>query len=93
MLWCPGLFYTAIVVFLASAAAVLFALERQQRWLAMLAALGMAVAAVLFLLSAFLPRKRVDWERIRAEQRLWESGPLGRRWLRVRRRLEKMWKL
>jgi hypothetical protein len=92
MLWRPGLFYTAIVVFLASAAAVLFALERQQRWLAMLAALGMAVASVLFLLSAFLPRKHVDWERIRAEQRLWESGPLGKAWLKTRKRLFRLWK-
>jgi hypothetical protein len=29
----------------------------------------------------------VDWRRIQAEQRLWESGPLGREWLRVRQRL------
>lgn len=34
-----------------------------------------------------LARKGVDWERIRCEQRLWESGPLGRAWLRERQRL------
>ena len=25
------------------------------------------------------------WQRVDAEQRLWESGPLGRRWLRLRK--------
>ncbi len=32
-------------------------------------------------------REAVDWDRITAEQKLWESGPLGKAWLRARRRL------
>lgn len=31
--------------------------------------------------------RRVDWDRIATEQRLWESGPLGRAWLKVRQRI------
>lgn len=31
--------------------------------------------------------RRVDWDRIMTEQRLWESGPLGRAWLRARQRI------
>ena len=34
-----------------------------------------------------LSRGAVDWERIEAEQRLWESGPLGKAWLRLRSRV------
>jgi hypothetical protein len=28
----------------------------------------------------------IDWDRIMTEQRLWESGSLGRAWLRIRQR-------
>ena len=34
-----------------------------------------------------LTRAAVDWDRIEAEQRLWESGPLGKAWLRLRTRV------
>ena len=34
-----------------------------------------------------LTRGAVDWDRIAAEQRLWESGPLGKAWLRLRTRV------
>ncbi len=88
----PVLLYLALILFLLSCLAVLYALEQKIRWPAYLALGGMAIAAVLFLLSA-LPSRRVDWNRIRAEQRLWESGPLGRAWLRIRQRLSKLWKL
>jgi hypothetical protein len=53
----------------------------------------MVIAAGLYLASAFVSTRRVDWNRIEAEQRLWESGPLGRKWLRVRQRLSQIWKL
>lgn len=85
--------YSATVLLLASSAAVLYALDRSVRWPAVLAVGGMAAAGVLFLLAALLPSRRVDWNRIRAEQRLWESGPLGRAWLRIRQRLSNLWKL
>lgn len=92
-----GRFWTFLtlgtLVFIASAGGVLLALEAGSKALAAAAASGMAIAAVLFLLAAFLPDRRVDWERIRAEQRLWESGPLGRSWLRVRQRLGRTWKI
>jgi hypothetical protein len=33
----------------------------------------------------------VERRRIDAEQKLWESGPLGRTWLRIRKRLSDDW--
>jgi hypothetical protein len=91
--WNLGLLYAAITLFLVSIVGTVRALEIGSRWLAALAALGMLLSAIAFVLSIWLPRRRVDWERIEAEQRLWESGPLGRSWLRVRRRLDDLWKL
>lgn len=93
MRWRPSLLYLAVLVLIASAIAVLAALEYGVRWLAIVAVVGMAIAAVLFILSVVLPVRHVDWNRIRAEQRLWESGPLGRAWLRVRQRLSDLWKM
>jgi hypothetical protein len=90
--WRPGPFYAAVVLLLASSAGVLLALERQSRWIAIASVVGMAAAAALFLLSLFPPRRQVDWERIETEQRLWESGPLGKRWLKARKRLYRIWK-
>lgn len=89
----PVYLYVALLVFLASAAFILMSLENGSRSLAFLGGVGNLIAAILFVLSVWLPRKKVDWERIEAEQRLWESGPLGRRWLRVRRRISNRWRL
>ena len=91
--WRPGLLYLGTLALLASSAAVLIALDRGSRVIAIGATVGMAIAAVLFVLSLFPPRNKVDWKRIQAEQRLWESGPLGRAWLRIRQRLSNLWKL
>jgi hypothetical protein len=91
--WQPWILYLALVVFLLSALAVLSSLEVQSSALAVAGALGMGVAGLLFLASIFVRPRRVDWRRIQAEQRLWESGPLGRSWLRIRRRLSNLWKL
>jgi hypothetical protein len=60
--------------------------------LAVVAIVAMVISMILFVLSIWRPRRRVDWDRIDAEQRLWESGPLGRSWLRTRRRLYDLWK-
>jgi membrane protein YdbS with pleckstrin-like domain len=87
------LFTLAVMIFLASTLAILAALEYAQPALAWTGAAGMAVAALLYLAAAFLPPRRVDWGRIRAEQRLWESGPLGRAWLSIRKRLSSLSKL
>ena len=93
MRWSLPLLLAALLVFLLSAGATLLALEMGSRALMVGAALGMLASMALFLLSIWRPRRRVDWERIEAEQRLWESGPLGRSWLRVRQRLSNLWKL
>jgi len=93
MRWSPSFLYAALVVFLASAVAIMMSLENGSEGLAMVGGFGNVVAGVLFVLSIWRPRRKVDWERIEAEQRLWESGPLGRRWLQVRKRLYNRWKL
>jgi len=91
--WRPWILYLALIVFLLSSMAVLSSLESQSRALAVAGAVGMGIAGALFIASMFFRPKRVDWKRVRAEQRLWESGPLGRSWLRIRRRLSNLWKL
>ncbi|MGD8279250.1 MAG: hypothetical protein PVH00_14530 [Gemmatimonadota bacterium] len=48
---------------------------------------SIVVAVALFAIAAFRIWTRVDWQRVDAEQRLWQSGPLGRRWLRLRKLL------
>ncbi|MQA88992.1 MAG: hypothetical protein GEU90_01975 [Gemmatimonas sp.] len=93
MRWSPGYLYIALAVFIGSAAAILLSLETGSQLLAMIGGFGNLVAGILFVLSLWHPRRKVDWERIQAEQRLWESGPLGRKWLRLRRRLYSRWKL
>ncbi len=87
MLWNSKILAAAVGLLIASGIVALLAVELDSRGLSILAMVGMAVAALCFLGSLWRPR-RVDWNRVRAEQRLWESGPLGRRWLRIRQRLE-----
>ena len=87
------LFTVALFVFLASSLGVLLSLQEESALLARLSLGGMAVASVLFLMAAILPSRHVDWKRIEAEQRLWESGRLGRTWLRIRQRISNVWKI
>ena len=93
MRWGSILLYVAFLIFLGSSLAILMSVERGSQALAVGGAFGNVIAGILFLLSVWVPRRKVDWDRIEAEQRLWESGPLGRRWLRVRRRIYRRWKL
>ena len=88
-----SIFSAAVVVFLVSTGGVLMALGRGEPWIARLSFLGMVLAAVLFAASAWYTARAVNWKRVRDEQRLWESGPLGRTWLRMRSRLSDVWKL
>jgi hypothetical protein len=46
----------------------------------------LGVAVVVGFVAYRSRRGVVRWERILAEQRLWESGPLGRHWLARRRK-------
>lgn len=55
--------------------------RERQPWLALIA------AALCFAVAAALRLRRVDWRRVETEQRRWESGPLGRAWLKIRQRL------
>ncbi len=91
--WNLGLLYTAVTFFLLASVGTIRAMEIGSRPLAIAATAGMVLAAVFFVLSIWLPRRKVDWRKIEAEQRLWESGPLGRSWLKVRRKLDNLWKL
>lgn len=93
MRWSSIFLYVAVLVFIGSAIAILMSLEQGSQILALGGAFGNVIAGILFLLAIWLPRRKVDWQRIQAEQRLWESGPLGRRWLKTRRRIYRRWKL
>jgi len=88
-----GILFLAFTLFLVSIALVVVSLERGSKPLAVAAAIGNLVAALLFAYSMIAARRGIDWKRIQAEQRLWESGPLGRKWLRVRRRIYDRWRL
>src|SRR5690606_39085025 len=92
LLWNPRILSVAVALLIAAGALVLVAVEIDSRLLAILAMVAMGLAGIFFLLSLWRPR-RVDWKRVRTEQRLWESGPLGRRWLRIRQRLGDQFKL
>lgn len=91
--WSLPLLLAALVAFFVGGALSLIALEQASRVIAAIAILTMLLSMVLFLLSIWGPRRKVDWDRIEVEQRLWESGPIGRSWLRVRRRLYDLWKI
>lgn len=93
MRWSLPLLFAAIAAFLLGALLTLLALARESQLIAAVAVVAMAASMVLFLLSIWGRRGKVDWERIETEQRLWESGPLGRSWLRVRQRLHDLWKI
>lgn len=45
------------------------------------------IAVITVAAGSWRMHRSVDWDRIDAEQRLWESGPLARRWLRIRKGL------
>lgn len=81
------LFISGTVLFVAGAAVVVSSLGREAGGLLPIG-LGTIVAAVLcFGIGAWRIHTRVDWQRVEAEQRLWESGVLGRTWLRIRQAL------
>jgi hypothetical protein len=64
------------------------ALERETPGMIWLGAVAFLVVSAAAGAAAYrLRADPVDWRRILAEQRLWESGKLGRLWLRRRRRI------
>ena len=48
---------------------------------------SLSLSVVVLAVGAWLSRKRPDPRNRRREERLWKSGPLGRRWLQDRRRM------
>ena len=80
------LFLSGLTLFVVGTVAAFrfFAGEMSAQWV-MLTAIGLSVVALG--LGAWRLNRRVDFERIAIEQRLWESGPLGRLWLRIRQTL------
>lgn len=80
-----ALFALGLILFLAAVAAIWRVLEARATLLwPGLTLLGLSVAS--FATAAWRLHTRVDFGRIAGEQRLWESGPLGRLRLRLRRR-------
>lgn len=86
----PGVrFLTAgTILFLGGATILLRAVEGGRETRSTAAGIVFLFGAVACLgVGAWRMRNRPDWNRIRAEQRLWESGLLGRVWLRIRQAL------
>ncbi|NJD11261.1 MAG: hypothetical protein FIB01_12785 [Gemmatimonadetes bacterium] len=54
-------------------------------WLLWLALAALLAAGAAFGAAAWRARRRVDWRRVEMEQRMWESGPVGRLWLKYRK--------
>ena len=81
------LLVSGAVLFVAGAATVLVALEQTSDSLVSLGVVGIVAGVVCLGIGGWRIHSRVDWRRIEAEQQLWESGPLGRTWLRIRRAL------
>lgn len=80
------LFVGGAVLFLAGTGLILAALTRGPDALVLVGIVGIAAAVLCFGIGAWRLHRRVDWRRVDSEQRLWESGPLGRAWLTIRKR-------
>ena len=80
------LFLSGLVLFLVGtwAAFSFITGDTSAQWV-MFPAIALSVVALG--LGSWRLYRRVDFDRIAAEQRLWESGPLGRLWLRIRKAL------
>lgn len=78
------LFVSGAVLFFAGSALELAALTQGSGHLVAIGLVGLVGAVICLGIGSWRVYSRVDWERIEAEQRLWESGPLGRTWLRIR---------
>ena len=77
----------SLTLFLLGSVLVFLGVERESNRL-----LGMGIGSFLlsvggFSLGGWMRRRRRDPLEQRREQRLWKSGPLGRKWLEGRRRI------
>lgn len=77
-----------LIGYIAGAFGVPSALAREHPvlvWIVPVIFLLLALAAAA---TAYLTRRHaVDWRRVVGEQRLWESGPIGRGWLKRKGRI------
>lgn len=76
-----------MVLFLIGGVAAWLAITRRSGSLATAGAAALLLAGGCLAVGAWRAAHGIDWNRVSAEQRLWESGPLGRAWLRIRRKL------
>lgn len=83
------LFVSGAVLFVAGTAVILPSLGRGNDALVPLGLVGILGSVLCFGIGAWRIHRRVDWQRVEVEQRLWESGALGRAWLRIRQALSK----
>ena len=73
--------------FLAGTGAILLALAGGPDSMFAIGVSALFVALLCLALAAWSIWRDVQWDRIEAEQALWESGPLGRAWLKLRKLL------
>lgn len=87
MRWIDWLFIGGVVLFVAGAAVILKSSSLGGDNLVAVGLVGIAGSVLCFGIGAWRIHRRVDWQRVEAEQRLWESGVLGRAWLKIRQSL------
>jgi hypothetical protein len=77
----------SLTLFLLGAVFIFLAIERGSHRFLKMGIASLLVSVGTFLAGAWVGRRRRDPLERRREQRLWKSGPLGRRWLEGRRRI------
>jgi hypothetical protein len=82
--WLIGI---GVVAFLGGAIGVLWGLYEGNSGVVSRGLYPILGSGACFAIAAWRSHRRVDWRRVELEQRLWQSGPLGRAWLRIRQRL------
>ena len=79
--------FLSLTLFLLGGVLIFLAAERGNNRLLSMGIASLLLSAGGFSVGAWLGRGRGNPLERRREQRLWKSGPLGRRWLEGRRRI------
>lgn len=77
----------SLTLFFLGGTLIILGLEWQRDRLMDLGVGTLVVSIGCFILGAWQGRRSVDLLERRREQRLWRSGPLGRKWLEGRKRI------
>jgi hypothetical protein len=82
-----GWFASGALLFLTGAGVILFGPHTGNDDVIGLGLVAIIAGSLCLGIGAWRVYTRVDWKRVEAEQRLWESGSVGRVWLQIRKTL------